>query len=60
VRQERRREKAADEIRAAVRDDPALADLAKQLAIDMTPEGCGSKIMDESNSRCRLRFGGSH
>src|ERR1700754_2441734 len=32
-------EKAAEEIREAVRSDPALADLAKQLAIDMTPDG---------------------
>jgi chemotaxis protein MotB len=48
VRQEKAAfEKAADEIRAAVRDDPALADLAKQLAIDMTPEGLRIQIMDE-------------
>ena len=39
--------KAADEIRAAVAGDPALADLAKQLAIDMTPEGLRIQIMDE-------------
>jgi chemotaxis protein MotB len=30
-----------------VRDDPALADLAKQLAIDMTPEGLRIQIIDE-------------
>jgi chemotaxis protein MotB len=48
VRQEKAAfEKAADEIRAAVRDDPALADLAKQLSIDMTPEGLRIQIMDE-------------
>ncbi len=40
-------EKAADEIREAVRSDPALAELAKQLAIDMTPEGLRIQIMDE-------------
>jgi chemotaxis protein MotB len=40
-------EKAAEEIRTAVRGDPALADLAKQLAIDMTPEGLRIQIMDE-------------
>ena len=40
-------EKAANEIRDAVRNDPALADLAKQLAIDMTPEGLRIQIMDE-------------
>jgi len=39
--------KAADEIRAAVAGDPALAELAKQLAIDMTPEGMRIQIMDE-------------
>jgi len=40
-------EKAADEIREAVRNDPALAELAKQLSIDMTPEGLRIQIMDE-------------
>ena len=40
-------EKAAEEIREAVRADPALADLGKQLAIDMTPEGLRIQIMDE-------------
>ena len=40
-------EKAASEIREAVRGDPALAELAKQLAIDMTPEGLRIQIMDE-------------
>ncbi|MGE0419634.1 MAG: flagellar motor protein MotB [Acetobacteraceae bacterium] len=40
-------EQAADQIREAVRNDPALADLAKQLAIDMTPEGLRIQIMDE-------------
>jgi chemotaxis protein MotB len=39
--------KAADEIRAAVAGDPALAEPAKQLAIDMTPEGMRIQIMDE-------------
>jgi chemotaxis protein MotB len=40
-------EKAADEIREAVRNDPELAALARQLAIDMTPEGLRIQIMDE-------------
>jgi chemotaxis protein MotB len=39
--------KAADEIRAAVSNDPSLTELAKQLAIDMTPEGMRIQIMDE-------------
>ena len=40
-------EKAAEQIRQAVRADPALADLAKQLAIDVTPDGLRIQIMDE-------------
>jgi chemotaxis protein MotB len=40
-------EKAAGDIREAVRSDPTLADLAKQLAIDMTPDGLRIQIMDE-------------
>jgi chemotaxis protein MotB len=43
-------EKAADEIRNAVHGDPELASLAKQLAIDMTPEGLRIQIMDEVKS----------
>ena len=39
--------KAADEIRSAVANDPSLADLTKQLAIDMTPEGMRIQIMDQ-------------
>src|SRR5271165_2937639 len=40
-------EMAAEQIRDAVRGDPALAELAKQLSIDMTPEGLLIQIMDE-------------
>lgn len=40
-------EQAAQQIKDAVRADPALADLVKQLAIDMTPEGLRIQIMDE-------------
>ena len=40
-------EQAAQQIKDAVRGDPALADLAKQLAIDMTPEGLRIQILDE-------------
>ncbi len=39
--------RTADEIRAAVAGDPSLAELAKQLSIDMTPEGLRIQIMDE-------------
>jgi chemotaxis protein MotB len=38
---------AARQIRDAVAADPALAGLAPQLAIDMTPEGLRVQIMDE-------------
>ena len=40
-------ERAAELIRDAVRSDPALADIARQLAIDITPEGLRIQIMDE-------------
>jgi chemotaxis protein MotB len=40
-------EQAADQIRAAVRADPQLAELARQLAIDLTPEGLRIQILDE-------------
>jgi chemotaxis protein MotB len=40
-------EQAAQQIRDAVGGDPALADLVKQLSIDMTPEGLRIQIMDE-------------
>ncbi len=38
---------AAEQIRAAVRNDPNLADLGRQLAIDITPEGLRIQILDE-------------
>jgi chemotaxis protein MotB len=40
-------DKAAQDIREAVRSDPAMADLVKQLAIDMTPEGMRIQMLDE-------------
>jgi chemotaxis protein MotB len=40
-------QQAAEQIRQAVQADPALADLSKQLAIDMTPDGLRIQIMDE-------------
>ncbi|MDR3539106.1 MAG: flagellar motor protein MotB [Acetobacteraceae bacterium] len=40
-------DKAAQEIREAMQSDPALADLMKQLTIDMTPEGMRIQILDE-------------
>ena len=40
-------EVAAQQIREAVKADPALADLGRQLAIDMTPDGLRIQIMDE-------------
>jgi chemotaxis protein MotB len=38
---------AAQRIREAVRGDPALADLARQLAIDITPDGLRIQLLDE-------------
>jgi chemotaxis protein MotB len=40
-------EQAAQQIREAVRGDPELAELARQLAIDMTPEGLRIQILDD-------------
>ncbi len=40
-------EQAAQQIREAVRGDPQLEELARQLAIDMTPEGLRIQILDE-------------
>ena len=40
-------EHAAQQIRDAVRADPALADLARQLQVDITPEGLRVQIVDE-------------
>jgi chemotaxis protein MotB len=39
-------EQAAEQIREAVRGDPQLAELARQLAIDMTPDGLRIQIRD--------------
>jgi chemotaxis protein MotB len=39
--------KAAEEIREAVLNDPNMRDLAKQLTIDMTPEGLRIQLLDE-------------
>ena len=38
---------AAQQIRDAVAADPSLAELARQLAIDMTPDGLRIQILDE-------------
>ena len=43
-------EAAAEQIREAVQADPALAELARQLAIDLTPEGLRIQILDEDRS----------
>jgi chemotaxis protein MotB len=40
-------DQAAQQIRDAVRGDPALAELARQLAIDITPDGLRIQILDE-------------
>jgi chemotaxis protein MotB len=40
-------EQAAQQIRQMVASDPALADLARQLAVDITPQGLRIQILDE-------------
>jgi chemotaxis protein MotB len=45
-REARAFEQAAAEIRAAVQDDPALADLARQLVVEQVPEGLRIQILD--------------
>lgn len=39
-------ERAAQQMREAVASDPALADVARQLAIDITPEGLRIQLLD--------------
>jgi len=43
-------EHAAQQIREVVQSDPALADLAQQLAIDITPDGLRIQLLDEDRS----------
>ena len=48
ARQERKAfETAAKQISDAVSKDPALADLARQISVDITPEGLRIQILDE-------------
>ncbi len=54
-REQERQEKrafaqAAQQIRDAVRNDPNLAEIARQLAIDTTPEGLRIQILDEDRT----------
>ncbi len=37
---------AAEELRAAVRDDPALAELSRQLVVEIVPEGLRIQLLD--------------
>jgi chemotaxis protein MotB len=39
-------EQAAEDIRAAVHDDPALAELARQLVVEQVPEGLRIQLLD--------------
>ena len=43
-------EQAAEQIKEAVRSDPALAAFAKQLAIDLLPEGLRIQLLDEDRT----------
>jgi chemotaxis protein MotB len=40
-------DRASEQIRAAVRDDPRLAALSRQLSIDLTPQGLRIQLLDE-------------
>lgn len=40
-------EQAAEQIRASIRNDPTLADLARQITIDQTPEGLRIQLIDD-------------
>ena len=39
-------DRLAEQVRAAVRDDPALADLARQLQVEQVPEGLRIQLLD--------------
>ncbi|MBI0535516.1 chemotaxis protein MotB [Roseomonas sp. KE2513] len=39
-------DRLAEQLRAAVRDDPALADLARQLQVEQVPEGLRIQLLD--------------
>ncbi|MBV8616486.1 MAG: OmpA family protein [Acetobacteraceae bacterium] len=45
--EQRRFERAAEEIRRAVASDPALAALAGQISVDITPEGLRIQLLDQ-------------
>ena len=40
-------EKAAEQLRKSVANDPALADIARQLTVDITPDGLRIQLVDE-------------
>ncbi len=42
-------QQAAQQIKDAVAHDPALADLARQLSVDITPEGLRIQLLDEEH-----------
>lgn len=45
--EEKQFQKAMDEIKQAIQDDPSLKELAKNLIVDMTPEGLRIQIVDQ-------------
>jgi chemotaxis protein MotB len=49
AQEERAFDAAAQQIREAVRNDPALAGLAEHLAIDVTPEGLRIQLLDSQH-----------
>jgi chemotaxis protein MotB len=48
----------AQQIREAVKNDPALSDLGKQLTVDLTPQGLRLQILDDER-RPMFAFGSS-
>jgi len=42
-------EQAAERIRQSVSDDPSLADLGRQLSVDITPDGLRIQLLDEDS-----------
>ncbi|WP_426955278.1 flagellar motor protein MotB [Muricoccus radiodurans] len=51
-------DRLAEQVRAAVRDDPTLADLARQLQVEQTPEGLRIQILD-ADRQAMFALGGS-
>ncbi len=47
--EQKRLERAAEEVRRAITGDPSLAAFAKQIAVDVTPDGLRIQLLDQEN-----------